>query len=511
MPNPNLPINFRKNTYIGARYVPKFSDTPGSEWDNSIQYEPLTIVLYQGNSYTSKTFVPVGVDINNATYWAETGNYNAQVEGYRQDVIKYQQYVESISSGSYYKLDTKQITFTNLNGMSATVYITTVPKNYGIKIGVAPSGELWNPAESAYNLNASFTSNAGVFDMTTDIPRGNIIIDGVIKYSGLWASGESTPSQVLAIDENGNLSAINAENLNGSELLSRGITNCVQGWYSIMINGESTLKGSDSALGRSGIGQKNGGDYVFLTCPLNQLSAGLGCTDMIKIFKNEGCDFAYNLDGGGSAAQTNNNFTVNLPSNDLKYRPVPSFLYVPAKIQDFPAPIDIYTSALQDQKNKENFINTREFYKPSIRILNPNNSDGGLEIYNAYSPNAEKVRTAKYGCDGRMAYIYHRDPDGEKTVFSASRSGISDAFGLIGKFYASPKFLAKEKYANAVTGIYEVNASDFPNVENDYYIALWLRIGQGTSKGVLCGASHTYGFCVSVEGEITTWNLKASV
>lgn len=102
MPNPNLPINFRKNTYIGARYVPKFSDTPGSEWDNSIQYEPLTIVLYQGNSYTSKTFVPVGVDINNDTYWAETGNYNAQVEQYRTDVINYTKivnnYVETLNN-----------------------------------------------------------------------------------------------------------------------------------------------------------------------------------------------------------------------------------------------------------------------------------------------------------------------------------------------------------------------------------------------------------------------------
>lgn len=95
MPNPNLPINFRKNTYIGARYVPKFSDTPGSEWDNSIQYEPLTIVLYQGNSYTSKTFVPVGIDIENATYWAETGNYNSQVEQYRQDVLNYKNIVDS--------------------------------------------------------------------------------------------------------------------------------------------------------------------------------------------------------------------------------------------------------------------------------------------------------------------------------------------------------------------------------------------------------------------------------
>lgn len=86
MPNPNLPINYRKNTYIGARYVPVFASTPGSIWDNSISYEPLTIVIYQGNSYTSKTFVPVGVDINNQTYWAQSGNYNAQVEAYRQEV-----------------------------------------------------------------------------------------------------------------------------------------------------------------------------------------------------------------------------------------------------------------------------------------------------------------------------------------------------------------------------------------------------------------------------------------
>lgn len=98
MPNPNLPINFRKNTYIGARYVPKFSDTHGSEWDNSIQYEPLTIVLYQGNSYTSKTFVPIGVDINNETYWAQSGNYDAQVESYRKEVLEVKEQIENVEN-----------------------------------------------------------------------------------------------------------------------------------------------------------------------------------------------------------------------------------------------------------------------------------------------------------------------------------------------------------------------------------------------------------------------------
>lgn len=85
MPNPNLPINARYNTYIGARYVPKFADP--TEWSNQQTYEPLMIVTYQGNSYTSKTFVPVGVDILNTTYWAETGSYNAQVEQYRQETL----------------------------------------------------------------------------------------------------------------------------------------------------------------------------------------------------------------------------------------------------------------------------------------------------------------------------------------------------------------------------------------------------------------------------------------
>lgn len=69
--------------YIGARYVPLFADH--TEWDNTRTYEPLTIVLHEGNSYTSRQYVPVGIDINNAEFWALTGNYNAQVEQYRKE------------------------------------------------------------------------------------------------------------------------------------------------------------------------------------------------------------------------------------------------------------------------------------------------------------------------------------------------------------------------------------------------------------------------------------------
>ena len=68
--------------YIGARYVPLFM----GEWSSKNTYEPLSIVMHEGASYTSRQAVPVGISITDETYWALSGNYNAQVEAYRQEV-----------------------------------------------------------------------------------------------------------------------------------------------------------------------------------------------------------------------------------------------------------------------------------------------------------------------------------------------------------------------------------------------------------------------------------------
>lgn len=68
--------------YVGARYVPKFFENPNgsAEWISGVPYEPLTIVTYLGNSYTSKIPVPAGINVTNTQYWAATGNYNAQLQ-----------------------------------------------------------------------------------------------------------------------------------------------------------------------------------------------------------------------------------------------------------------------------------------------------------------------------------------------------------------------------------------------------------------------------------------------
>lgn len=70
--------------YIGARYVPLFADP--LQWDESTAYEPLTIVYDNGNSYTSRQYVPKGTPLTNTDFWALTGNYNAQIEQYRGEV-----------------------------------------------------------------------------------------------------------------------------------------------------------------------------------------------------------------------------------------------------------------------------------------------------------------------------------------------------------------------------------------------------------------------------------------
>lgn len=84
-PRPPVPCGpCPPSQYIGSRYVPIFADP--IEWDNKRSYEPLTIVTYNNESYTSRCYVGPGIDITNERYWAKTGAYNAQLEQYKNEV-----------------------------------------------------------------------------------------------------------------------------------------------------------------------------------------------------------------------------------------------------------------------------------------------------------------------------------------------------------------------------------------------------------------------------------------
>lgn len=81
------------NVYIGARYVPVFD----GDYDNTKVYEPLTIVMYSGSSYTSKREVPAGILPTNTTYWANTGNINGQITNLQNQIDAQQLIIDAHS------------------------------------------------------------------------------------------------------------------------------------------------------------------------------------------------------------------------------------------------------------------------------------------------------------------------------------------------------------------------------------------------------------------------------
>jgi len=88
-----------KNIFIGKRYVPKVI----GDWDNSknTSYEALSVVLYGGDSYTSKQDVPKGIDITNVLFWVKSSNYNAQIATLQSTV----QQVSTMANGTVAEVD----------------------------------------------------------------------------------------------------------------------------------------------------------------------------------------------------------------------------------------------------------------------------------------------------------------------------------------------------------------------------------------------------------------------
>lgn len=160
--------------YIGARYVPKFftDENGSSEWRDSIPYEALTVVMYLGNSYTSKKPVPIGVQIDNAEYWALTGNYNAQVESYREDVIELTERISPILNKKY----------------------VVIGDSYGI--GGSQSGHTYTP----YPIFASNFTGATIFNLSESGAGFANIGDSGHNFEGLLSTIDNSVDRSTITD-----------------------------------------------------------------------------------------------------------------------------------------------------------------------------------------------------------------------------------------------------------------------------------------------------------------------
>lgn len=186
-----------RNVYVGHRYVPKIV----GEWDKNQSYEGLTIVTYQGASFTSKKRVPAGIDINDNEYWVSTGNYNAQVEHYRQEVRDMQEQVNDKADMEYVdnELDSINQDLTQFKEKQSKLVINAFnpPKPLKPIIGDGVTND--GPALQAM-INSSPDSGIEI-----NLGTGKVLIENTITFPSI--GDDSVPVNIVGsngLSANGN-------------------------------------------------------------------------------------------------------------------------------------------------------------------------------------------------------------------------------------------------------------------------------------------------------------------
>ena len=176
--------------YVGARYVPLFADP--IEWSSARAYEPLTIVVHQGNSYTSRQSVPTGVDISDDAFWAMTGNYNAQVEQYRAEVKRYDARIKAVEGDTaQLKTDTGQLK-TDVSQLKADT------EKFGTEL-TGTKGDVEKNASEIASIDATLTTVTPLDTVPTMDSLKGVTSDGV--YKALQATVESTRKCIVVIGD----------------------------------------------------------------------------------------------------------------------------------------------------------------------------------------------------------------------------------------------------------------------------------------------------------------------
>lgn len=76
--------NIPTTQYIGPKIIPHLADP--IDWDITKQYDSLSIVQHEGDTYIARYIVPAGTAITNETYWTKFAAWNAQIAQYQATV-----------------------------------------------------------------------------------------------------------------------------------------------------------------------------------------------------------------------------------------------------------------------------------------------------------------------------------------------------------------------------------------------------------------------------------------
>ena len=196
--------------YIGARYVPVFA----GDWDQTREYEALTVVQYQGDSYTSKMYVPVGIAISNTQYWIKSANFNQQVAamGSRIDALQgqYDQDIEDLQGDVQDLQGDITALNTRIDGCLPTSFVPndlpTIIKNAffteqkGIVFNNVPAKGIRRGTVDAAKSGATFLGVVGCYTINTDfIAGGAIVSQGTTVSGAIYNAGSQTDNAELLV------------------------------------------------------------------------------------------------------------------------------------------------------------------------------------------------------------------------------------------------------------------------------------------------------------------------
>ena len=273
---------------------------------------------------------------------------------------------------------------------NTTYYLTTIPyfddgtQNVW-KVGIANDDNAnLNTLEStlsfAVRKNTSVCINGGPFHLNdgTNVPYGVLIQDGTILQNVV---STLSGTNILGIKSDGSFVTFDATTTTAQTVLNAGCVNALVGYKTLIQDGSAIADSSVTVNPRQAICRKTNGDYLIFTCDgKTESDVGMTRSDVQRILLTKNVDFAFELDGGGSASTVVKYQKIN-KNIDSQYidRKVENFLYMTKGIKKEDIN-DIYEIVSELRQNIVDALVNLEVYSGVIKLFAQSN-EPNLEYY----------------------------------------------------------------------------------------------------------------------------------
>ena len=194
--------------------------------------------------------------------------------------------------------------------------------------------------EYATDNKMAVVMNAGLFNTSTKVPKGQTIINGTSITNSPMTDDMGTAISdeecyPLCIGSSGKLSAPYTRSVDTSTMIADGVKYAVTGWCTLIENGAAKYSDFNTveivhknSYSRQVIGQYEDGDYFILTTTSSDKSGmTYAAINEILLSLSKKVKFAYSLDGGGSAETVVDRTQINTIYEGTYGRKVPTLIY----------------------------------------------------------------------------------------------------------------------------------------------------------------------------------------